>query len=108
MRAAPQSAVDLIATYGGGRLRTLAAVRLPYGMAAIFAAARVAAPTALLGALLAEWLATGEGLGFLMLRASVNAQYNLLWSAVVLVTAVSIVAYAVASAAESALLRHFS
>ncbi|MFI7705320.1 ABC transporter permease [Nonomuraea sp. NPDC049480] len=108
MRATPQSAVDLIATYGGGPLRTLATVRLPYGMASIFAASRVAAPTALLGALLAEWLATGQGLGFLMLRASVNAQYNLLWSAVVLVTAVSIIAYAVAAAVESSLLRRFS
>jgi hypothetical protein len=43
-----------------------------------------------------------------MLRAGANAQYNLLWSSVVLVTAVSILAYASASAAESALLRRFS
>jgi sulfonate transport system permease protein len=108
MRAAPGSAVDLVTTYGGGPLRVLVTVRLPYAMAAVFAAARVAAPTALLGALLAEWLATGTGLGFLMLRAGANAQYNLLWSAVVLVTAVSILAYASASAAESALLHRFS
>ncbi|MDX6434950.1 MAG: hypothetical protein QOE54_7316 [Streptosporangiaceae bacterium] len=108
MRAAPDSVVDLVTTYGGGSMRLLVTVRLPYAMSAISAAARLAAPTALLGALLAEWLATGTGLGFLMLRAGSNAQYNLLWSAVVLVTAVSILAYASASAAESALLRRFS
>lgn len=59
-----------------------------------------------MGALLAEWLATGDGIGFLMLRASTTANYDRLWSAVVLVTAVSLLAYALAAAAENALSRN--
>jgi sulfonate transport system permease protein len=57
-------------------------------------------PLALIGALLAEWLVTGEGLGFLMLRSTVTFRYDQLWSAAWMVTAFSILLYAVVSAVE--------
>ena len=40
----------------------------------------------LVGALLAEWLATGKGLGYKLLQSGALSDYSGLWSRVVLVT----------------------
>ncbi|WP_127784359.1 ABC transporter permease subunit [Rhodococcus sp. X156] len=105
MRTVPQGAVDLLTAYGASTLGVMARARVPYALPSVFAAARIAAPSAVMGVLLAEWLATGDGIGFLMLRASMNASYDRLWAAVVLMTVVSLTAYALAAAAENALTR---
>jgi ABC-type nitrate/sulfonate/bicarbonate transport system permease component len=105
MRGAPASACDVVAVYGAGPLAQFRRVRLPYALPAFLGATRVAAPTALLGALLAEWLATGDGIGTLMLRAGTVAAYDRLWASVALVTAVSFILYGIASLCESLSLR---
>ena len=61
MREAPGQACDLIVVYGGSAVRELVGVRLPFALPSLFAACKIALPAALSGALLAEWLATGQG-----------------------------------------------
>jgi ABC-type nitrate/sulfonate/bicarbonate transport system permease component len=101
MRDAPAQACDLIAVYGGSALRELFGVRLPFALPALFAASKIALPAALSGALLAEWLATGKGLGSLMLRATASSRFALVWSASTVIVAASIFAYALVGAIES-------
>jgi ABC-type nitrate/sulfonate/bicarbonate transport system permease component len=100
LRSAPSSAADLFNAYGASELDVLRKARLPYALPAIFASARIAAPGALLGAILAEWLATGQGLGDLMVTSSSTANYSMLWAAVVAITTVSILLYNAVSAIE--------
>jgi ABC-type nitrate/sulfonate/bicarbonate transport system permease component len=100
LRSAPSSAFDLFAAYGASELDVVRKARLPYALPAIFASARIAAPGALLGAILAEWLSTGQGLGDLMVTSSSTANYSMLWSAVVAITTVSILLYNAVSAIE--------
>ena len=100
LRSAPATAFDLFAAYGATDFEILRKARLPYALPAIFASARIAAPGALLGAILAEWLSTGQGLGDLMVTSSSTANYSMLWSAVVAITAVSILLYNAVSAIE--------
>jgi ABC-type nitrate/sulfonate/bicarbonate transport system permease component len=107
LRATPQASIDLFRAYGAGPLKTLRKVQLPNALPAIFASLRIAAPLALIGALLAEWLATGHGLGYLMLQSSSLSNYNMLWSTAALVTAYSMVLYASISAIEKQVLARF-
>jgi ABC-type nitrate/sulfonate/bicarbonate transport system permease component len=100
LRSAPSSAADLFNAYGASELDVLRKARLPYALPAIFASARIAAPGALLGAILAEWLATGQGLGDLMVTSSSTANYSMLWAGVVAITTVSILLYNAVSAIE--------
>lgn len=108
LRATPQASVDLFRAYGAGPLKTLRKVQLPNALPAIFASLRVAAPLALVGALLAEWLATGHGLGYLMLQAGSLSNYNLLWTAAALATAFSMILYTAISAVEKLVLLRFA
>lgn len=107
MRSSPSSALDLVHAYGGDRLDTLRRIQLPTAIPALFAAARVAAPASLVGALLAEWLATGQGLGSLMVTSMASSSYDQLWAAVVLTTIASALFYiAVSSVEKRVLLRY--
>ncbi|MCU1458232.1 MAG: binding-protein-dependent transport system inner rane component, partial [Actinomycetia bacterium] len=100
LKGTPTAMSDLCAAYGAGPVKTLWKVQYPNALPALFASLRIAAPLALIGALLAEWLATGKGLGYLMLQSQALSTYSMLWSATALVTIYSIVVYSVISAIE--------
>ncbi len=100
LRSAAPGAVDLVKAYGGGAGVLMVKVRLPSAIPSVFASARIAAPAALLGATLAEWLATGTGLGYLMISAAETSQFAALWAAVVLVTAASLGLYQLVGVVE--------
>ena len=101
--ASPQM-LDVVTVYGGSSWTTLRKVALPASLPALFAAVRISVPGALTGALLAEWLATGEGIGSTIQTASAQVQFSLVWSAVVVVTAVSLVLYNVVQLLEGLVL----
>jgi ABC-type nitrate/sulfonate/bicarbonate transport system permease component len=108
LRATPQASIDLFRAYGASPVTTLRKVQLPTALPAVFASLRIAAPLALIGALLAEWLATGRGLGYLMLQSETLSNYNMLWSATALVTLFSLLLYTAISGAEKRVLARFS
>jgi ABC-type nitrate/sulfonate/bicarbonate transport system permease component len=107
LRSAPKAAMDLCQAYGGSASTTLRKVQIPTALPALFASLRIAAPLALVGALLAEWLSTGQGLGYLMLQSESLGNFNMLWSATALVTIYSIVIYSIIAAIERVMLAKY-
>jgi ABC-type nitrate/sulfonate/bicarbonate transport system permease component len=105
LRQLPGPVSDVFATYATPPARVLLLGRLPAAAPAFFAAARIAAPSALLAATVAEWLATGTGVGNLMAVDAATSRYSSLWSTVVVVTLLALVAYAVVELVERAVLR---
>jgi len=101
--ASPQM-LDVVAVYGGNRWTAMRRVALPASLPSFFAAVRISVPGALTGALLAEWLATGDGIGSAIQTAYSQVQFSLVWSAVVVVTAVSLVLYNVVQLVETVVL----
>jgi ABC-type proline/glycine betaine transport system permease subunit len=84
---------DVVAVYGGSPFTALRKVALPSSSPSFFAAVRISVPGAITGALLAEWLATGEGIGGAVGGYIAQAQFSALWASVVAVTATSLVLY---------------
>jgi ABC-type nitrate/sulfonate/bicarbonate transport system permease component len=107
LNSAPQESVLLMRAYNASSWTTLFKLRLPSALPSLFSSARIAAPGAMLGAVLAEWLATGQGLGYLMLEASTTSEFAQLWTGVVLITASSAIIYAVVGLVETPVLRRF-
>jgi len=108
LRAVPQESLDLMHGYGATRSVTLRKVQFPGALPALFASARIAAPLALTGALLAEFLATGRGAGYLMLTSSNQGNYDLMWASVVLVVTAAVILYSVISGIESLVLQRYA
>jgi ABC-type nitrate/sulfonate/bicarbonate transport system permease component len=72
LRQADRTSLDLIAALGGGRYAELAKVRFWAALPFLFAALRIAAPTALLGAIIAEFLGADRGLGVALVVSEQN------------------------------------
>jgi ABC-type nitrate/sulfonate/bicarbonate transport system permease component len=108
LRSVPASSLDLMRAYGASPYATLLRVQLPGALPALFAAMRVAAPLALVGALLAEWLATGKGLGYLMLAAVTTFELDRMWTGVTIVTVASILLYTLISVVEQLTLARYA
>jgi ABC-type nitrate/sulfonate/bicarbonate transport system permease component len=72
LKQADRTSLDVVTAYGGGRYAQLVKVRfwacLPY----LFAALRIAAPTAILGAIIAEFLGADRGLGIAIVVSEQN------------------------------------
>ncbi len=108
LRSASRQAVDLCRAYGGGALPVALKVQLPTAVPAIFASARVGLASSLIGAMLAEWLATGKGLGAVMVAAPNAFDYDSLWASVAVMTGVSILAYNAVAALEALVAPRFT
>jgi ABC-type nitrate/sulfonate/bicarbonate transport system permease component len=107
LEGAPKEALDLCRAYGASPRTTLAKVQIPVALPALFASLRIAAPLALVGALLAEFLATGKGLGYTMVTAGAQSAYTSVWARVVVATVLAMVVYLVIGMAERAVLARF-
>jgi ABC-type nitrate/sulfonate/bicarbonate transport system permease component len=105
--ASPQM-LDVVAVYGGSTLTAIRKVAIPGALPSLFAAIRVSVPGAITGALLAEWLSTGKGIGGEIAGWTNQARFDDIWSAVVLVTAVSLVLYMVVQVVETFVLSRMS
>jgi len=98
---------DVVTVYGGSEGAVLRKAAFPSALPSLFAAIRISVPGAITGALLAEWLATGKGMGSAIVSASRNGRINETWSLVVIVTVASVVLYLVAQLVESAVLARY-
>jgi ABC-type nitrate/sulfonate/bicarbonate transport system permease component len=102
-RASAQS-IDVVHVFGGGRLTALRKVSIPGAGPSLFAAARVSVPGAVTGALLAQWLSTGQGIGGSILKFNAQAQFTQLWTSIALITLITLLLYNVVQIVESIVL----
>ncbi|MFK8026034.1 MAG: ABC transporter permease [Ilumatobacter sp.] len=108
MRSVSTQGIDLLRAYDASPRTVLFKLRLPAAMPSIFAAAKIAVPGAILGALLAEWLVTGAGLGYEMLTATTQNDYKQLWAATATLASLAIVVYPLTTMLERVMLERFA
>lgn len=101
---ANRQSLDLVHVYGGGNVAALMKVAVPGALPSLFAAARVSVPGAVTGALLAEWLSTGKGIGGNILKFNSAVQFENLWSCVALITLITLVLYNIVQFIENLVL----
>lgn len=89
----PKAALDVPRAYGASKLQELWLVAIPAALPYVFAAMRLAAPRALLGVMIAEWLATGTGLGNLLNHARGYLDYGMIWTVAVASVLIAIIFY---------------
>ncbi|MCW5719475.1 MAG: ABC transporter permease subunit [Bauldia sp.] len=103
----PRSALDVLRTYGASGAQQMRMVSIPSSIPYVMAAARVAVPRALLGVMIAEWLATGMGLGNLLNRARGSLDYGMIWTVAFTSVAISILFYQLVTVVERAFLKKY-
>lgn len=89
----PRPARELVQVYGGSRGKELRLISVPYAGSYVFAAAKLVAPRALLGVMVAEWLLSGRGLGNLLNTSRGLLDYDMVWAGAVVSILISVAAY---------------
>ena len=96
----PRAALEVPRAYGASKLKELRFVAIPASLPYLFAAMRLAVPRALLGVMIAEWLATGKGLGNLLNQSRGYLDYGMIWTVAVVAVLVAIAFYQIVIIAE--------
>ena len=100
MRRTAVGVLDVLKSYDARSFAYVRNAYLPSAVPALLASARIAVPTSLLGATVAEWLATGDGIGAIMVIAFTRNDYNVLWVSVAVLTLVAVIGYWLVAAFE--------
>ena len=93
LRSVDASSLDLVRAYGGGRVQQLLKVRMRFSLPSLFAALRIAAPAAVLGAIIGEYLGGDRGLGVAMINSEQQLDITRTWGIALIATLVGSVGY---------------
>ena len=99
-RAVERTRLELFHTLSASPLQQLRYLVIPSALPYLFAGFKIAAPSAVLGTITAEWAGAELGLGALMLYALGAFDINKVWLSVVLACGLSAAAYAFWALAE--------
>lgn len=100
LAAVDRNAAELMHVLGANRWQALRLLRFPSALPFLFAGLRVAAASAILGAMLSEWITGAQGLGFLILDSAELRDVELLWATILVATALSLAVFWLTAAAE--------
>lgn len=101
----PRSAEELPRAYGASAWTELRMVTIPAALPYLFAATRLTVPRALLGVMIAEWLATGKGLGNLLNQSRGYLDYGMIWTVAAVSVLLSVAFYQAVVVVERRTLR---
>lgn len=99
-----RNAVELMIVTGATRWQQMRYVRIPYAMPYVFTGLRIAGGSAILGAMLSEWLTGAPGLGMMILSSGDMRETELLWAATIVSVLVALCVFWATSAGERAVL----
>ena len=86
--------LDLVRSLRGSRWQTFTKIQLPGALPYIFSGMKVAAILAVAGAVVGEFLGSDRGLGYLMLQVQVTLDTPAMFMAVILITLLGMLLYA--------------
>lgn len=81
-------------------------LRLPRALPMLFSSLRIASATAVIGAIVGEWIGSDKGLGALIIQATFNYQSDRLYAAIVLSSSLSIALFAIVVLLERRAIRY--
>jgi len=95
LRSADRTSLELVTAFGGGAWKQLTKVRLRAALPSTFTGLSIAAPAAVLGAIIGEYLGADQGLGIGLLNAENVLNTARVWALAVIITAMAALGYLV-------------
>jgi NitT/TauT family transport system permease protein len=93
--------LELARSTGAGRLRTFRMVQLPHALPALFGGFKVAAALAATAAVVAEFVASDRGLGYLLMEYNGNLDTSMAFAAIFVLSAMGLALYGAVELLES-------
>jgi NitT/TauT family transport system permease protein len=96
-----EGAIDVFRTVAATERQQLLLLRIPYAVPYIFAGLRIATTLTVMGAIVAEWLAASDGLGYLVLSGSFNFNTARTFTAIIMLSIIGMVFFHLMSWVEA-------
>lgn len=96
--------LDLSKTMGASKLKTFTKIQFPASLPQLLSGMKVAATLAVTGAVVGEFVGGNEGLGYVILRANGNMDTATLFGALIIMSVIGILLFAVIQIAENLLI----
>jgi NitT/TauT family transport system permease protein len=100
LRSVDPEVLQLTSTMGASRFKTFSKVRLPAALPELLSGLKVAATLAVTGAVVGEFVGANEGLGYVILQANGNIDTAMLFAALIIMSLLGVVLFAVIQIAE--------
>jgi NitT/TauT family transport system permease protein len=100
LRSAGTRLEMLLTTLGATRWQRLTKLQAITALPAVFSGMKIAAGSAMIGAIVGEWFGAPSGLGVVVLNSMQNFQVPLLWATVIVIAAIALASYGLLSLIE--------
>ena len=97
--------LDLMRSLCASRYAVFRRLRLPIALPYLFTGCKIAITFAVIGAVIGEFVAAQEGLGYLILISTAQSQTPLAFAAIIMLTLISVVLFYVIELLEKRLVR---
>ena len=108
LQSATANEEELFRMLSATRFETFLRLHLPRSLPMLFSSLRIATATAVIGAIVGEWIGADKGLGALIIQATFNYQSDKLYAAIVASSSLSIALFAMVALAERWVMRGWS
>ena len=105
LESADVQAMELMHVLSASKTEIVRYVRWPSSLPYLFSAMRIASTSSVLGALVAEWIGTNTGLGYLIVLTTYDFRTALLYAAMVVTSAIALAFFFMVSTLEWLLVR---
>lgn len=93
LESVPKAMLDLMRSLGASQHMVLRRLRIPAAIPAFFTGCKVAITFAVIGAVIGEFVAAQEGLGYMILMSTSQSQTPLAFAAIITLTVISILLF---------------
>jgi len=100
LRGASRRLELVLTTLGASRWQRLRKLQAVAAVPSMLSGMKIAAGSAMIGAIVGEWFGAPSGLGVVVLNSMQNFQMPLLWATVIVIAAITLAAYAVLTLGE--------
>lgn len=108
LTSVPPTLVAVFDAMGSSKARRVARLNFPHAVPLLVDGLCLAAPAAVLGAILGEWFGAERGIGVVLIGAMQNYDVDELWAAALLASAASLIAYLVLTQLRTVARRKFT
>lgn len=105
LKATPRGSLDLMRIVNANEVQTFFKVRMPFALPYLFTALRITAPAAIGATMVAEYVASNSGLGYMIQDSYAQFRFVMVWQIVILATVTTLGAFVLVTRTESAVLR---
>lgn len=104
LKAVEPEMLDMVRSMGAGSVQSMLKVQIPTALPQVFSGLKIAITSAVVGAIVAEFVGSDTGLGYLLLTSTATLDGSLVWSALLILVVIGIGLFAIIARLERAVI----